>query len=122
MKTALLDCTKKEKPNSSALGAFNVAIASGATEKQASDIASEVTKNTNENISKKAVTTRKLQRVENADKETLKMGIVAFQRVEFKYTFYGKEMTDYLDTKIMRDGSQIVIDGNGFIKAGYRLK
>ena len=35
MKTVLLDCIRKEKPNAVALGAFNAAISSGATEKEA---------------------------------------------------------------------------------------
>ena len=63
----------------------------------------------------------KLQRVENEDKEMLSYGIVAFQLVEFKYEFYGQSMSDVLYTKIMANGDQIVIDGNGFIKAGFIL-
>jgi hypothetical protein len=59
--------------------------------------------------------------VKNTDKKLLKKGIVAFQIVTFIINFYGKEIVDTLDTKIMKDGSQIVIDGNGFIKAGYQL-
>ena len=69
----------------------------------------------------KAIKTTKLQRVENTDIETLGFGIVAFQIVKFEYTFYGSLQTDFLDTKIMKDGRQIVIDGNGFIKAGYEI-
>lgn len=67
------------------------------------------------------MTTTKLQRVENTDKETLAMGIVAFQLVKFEYTFYGNLQSDVIDTKIMSDGSQIVIDGNGFIKGGTQI-
>ena len=69
----------------------------------------------------KAVKTRKLERVENTDKEMLSLGIVAFQLVEFSYSFYGNEQTDIIDTKIMADGRQIVINGNGFIKEGYEI-
>ena len=68
-----------------------------------------------------AIQINKLQKVEIPSSELSNDGIVAFQLVEFKYTFYGKEMSDVLDTKIMENGSQIVIDGNGFIKAGYEL-
>jgi hypothetical protein len=46
-------------------------------------------------------------------------GIVAFQLVEIAYSFYGKVMKEVFDTKIMSDGRQLVIDGNGFIKAGH---
>lgn len=61
---------------------------------------------------------KKLNRVENPDKELLSLGIIAFQMVEIGYSFYGQEMTDTIDTKIMGNGDQIVIDGNGFIPAG----
>lgn len=64
---------------------------------------------------------KKLQRVENTDTETLNKGIIAFQLVQMGYSFYGQSMTDVLDTKIMSNGDQIVIDGNGFIKAGFVL-
>ena len=63
----------------------------------------------------------KLQRVENEDQEMLNMGIVAFQLVRVNYSFYGNQMEDTLDTKIMSDGRQIIIDGNGFIKAGIEI-
>lgn len=69
----------------------------------------------------KSVTITKLQRVENTDAEMLEMGIVAFQMVKFEYIFYGSNQTDFLDTKIMADGRQIVIDGNGFIKEGTEI-
>ncbi len=42
-------------------------------------------------------------------------GIVAFQRVEINYlTFAGIESRIF-DTKIMKDGTQLVIDGNGWV-------
>jgi hypothetical protein len=63
----------------------------------------------------------KLQRVENPDAELLSLGIVAFQLVKISYSFYGKLLTNAFDTKIMSDGSQIVIDGDGFLKSGYQL-
>lgn len=68
-----------------------------------------------------AIKIEKLSRVENTDLEMLKQGIVAFQLVKFTYFFYGTLQTDILDTKIMKDGSQIVIDGNGFIKYGSKI-
>lgn len=63
----------------------------------------------------------KLQRVENPDAELLALGIVAFQLVKISYLFYGKLLTNTFDTKIMSDGAQIVIDGDGFLKSGYQL-
>ena len=63
----------------------------------------------------------KYQKVETTDKRDLAISIIAFQLVKFDVCFYGKLISDVLDTKIMRDGRQIVIDGNGFIPAGYEL-
>ena len=69
----------------------------------------------------KTIKITKLQRVETPDKNDLRIGIVAFQLVNVEINFYGKLITDTLDTKIMKDGRQIVIDGNGFIPEGYEL-
>jgi hypothetical protein len=63
----------------------------------------------------------KLQLVTVTDSDLIKKGIVAVQLVKFEYSFYGSEMEDVIDTKIMKDGRQIVIDGNGFIKAGTEI-
>ncbi len=68
-----------------------------------------------------AIKITKLNKVENTDKELLEKGIVAFQLVRFEYNFYGSNQSDVLDTKIMQDGRQIVIDGNGFIKEGFEI-
>jgi hypothetical protein len=68
-----------------------------------------------------AIKITKLNKVENTDKELLEKGIVAFQLVKFEYNFYGSNQSDVLDTKIMQDGRQIVIDGNGFIKEGFEI-
>jgi hypothetical protein len=68
-----------------------------------------------------AITTKKFTRVENTDTEFLQAGIVAFQLVQISYSFYGQEMNEIFDTKIMNDGKQIVIDGNGFIKSGFQI-
>jgi hypothetical protein len=35
--------------------------------------------------------------------------------------FYGKLIEDFLDTKILKDGRQIVTNGNGYIKAGSEI-
>ena len=64
----------------------------------------------------------KLERVENTDAEFLAMGVVAFQLVKFTYKFFGSETVSILDTKIMKDGKQIVIDGDGFTSAGTEIK
>ena len=68
-----------------------------------------------------AIKITKLNKVENTDKELLEKGIVAFQLVRFEYNFYGSNQSDVLDTKIMQDGRQIVIDGNGFVKEGFEI-
>lgn len=44
-----------------------------------------------------------------------------YQLVEFTINFYGQTLTSILDTKITKEGKQIVIDGDGFIEAGYVL-
>ena len=70
----------------------------------------------------KKVIITKLERVENTDAEFLAMGIVAFQLVKFTYNFYGSETVSILDTKIMKDGRQIVIGGDGFTPDGTEIK
>ena len=70
----------------------------------------------------KAITITRLQKVETTDKRDLRVGIVAFQLVNVEINFYGKIITDTLDTKIMKDGKQIVIDGNGYISAGTEIQ
>ncbi len=69
----------------------------------------------------KALEITKLERVENTDKEMLNQGIVAFQLVKFVVNFFGSKIESILDTKIMSDGRQFVIDGDGFIKQGYEV-
>lgn len=65
---------------------------------------------------------KKFAKVETLDSRDLKAGITAFQLIEYTLNFYGNEITNTLDTKIMEDGRQIVIDGDGFIKAGEEIK
>lgn len=69
----------------------------------------------------KSITLTKYNIVENTDKETLDKGIVAFQLVKFVINFYGNNIENIHNTKIMKDGRQIVIGGCGFIKEGYEL-
>ena len=68
-----------------------------------------------------AIETKKLQIVEVPAEYQKKEGCIAFQMVELTYTFYGKQMTERFDTKILKTGEQIVINGNGFIKDGYKI-
>lgn len=69
----------------------------------------------------KTITANKFNRVENTDAELLNKGIVAFQLVSFEIDFYGNKIETTHDTKIMKDGKQIVIGGCGYIKEGYEL-
>ena len=64
---------------------------------------------------------KKLQIVEVPAQYQKEEGCVAFQMIEMTYSFYGKEIVDYLDTKILANGTQRVINGNGFIKDGYAI-
>ena len=48
-------------------------------------------------------------------------GIAAFQMVEFTIDFYGVQEVFTKDTKILEDGRQFVIDGNGFIEGGFEI-
>ena len=48
-------------------------------------------------------------------------GCVAFQKIKAEYSFYGSKRTDIFDTKILANGDQFVIDGNGFIKSGTKI-
>jgi hypothetical protein len=48
-------------------------------------------------------------------------GCVAFQMVKLTYSFYGKVMTSIYDTKILNNGEQMVINGDGFIKDGFLI-
>lgn len=64
----------------------------------------------------------KLQKVEVPTEFQKEEGCVAFQLVKVVINFYGKLIEDVLDTKILKDGTQIVINGNGYIQAGYKIK
>ena len=62
------------------------------------------------------------QNLVKLSKEEQYNGIVAFQFVKITYSFYGRIMEEMHDTKIMEDGKQLVINGNGFIPAGFEIK
>ena len=68
----------------------------------------------------KTVTVNRMARVE-APEEFKAEGVVAFQIVKFEINFYGSIVETEHDTKIMEDGRQIVIDGCGFIPAGFEV-
>lgn len=63
----------------------------------------------------------KLQKVEVPAEYQKEEGCIAFQLIKVVIDFYGKLIEDVLDTKILQDGRQIVITGNGYIKAGYEI-
>lgn len=62
----------------------------------------------------------RLQRVK-AIPENKAIGIEAFQRVRFTFNYFGTVQSFILDTKIMNNGDQIVIDGNGWVKGGTKI-
>ncbi len=68
-----------------------------------------------------AIQTKKLQRVDVPTEYQQEEGCIAFQMVEITYNFYGKQMSETFDTKILADGRQLVISGNGFIKDNFQL-
>jgi hypothetical protein len=70
---------------------------------------------------KTAIKIEKLQITEVPVNYQKEEGCIAFQMVKFTYVFYGKEMTDFLDTKILKNGKQIVCGGNGFINHGFEI-
>lgn len=47
--------------------------------------------------------------------------VVGFQMIRYTLTFFGKVIEGVLDTKIMQDGSQVVIDGDGYLKEGTNI-
>ena len=68
-----------------------------------------------------AIQTKKFQKVEVPVEYQKEEGCVAFQMIELTYSFYGKQMTETFDTKILKNGDQIIISGNGFIKDGFKI-
>ena len=68
----------------------------------------------------KSVTVNKMSLVSLTEDQKFD-GIVAFQMCEFVISFFGKTIVSILDTKITEDGKQVVIDGDGYIPAGYEV-
>jgi len=68
---------------------------------------------------KNAIEIKKLNLVQVPAEFQKEEGCVAFQMVQLTYSFYGKVMTEYFDTKILANGTQYVINGNGFIKDNF---
>ena len=68
-----------------------------------------------------AVKIEKLQKTDVPTEFQKEEGCVSFQKVRIQYEFYGKEMVEIFDTKILPNGSQFIIDGNGFIKSGMQI-
>lgn len=48
-------------------------------------------------------------------------GIVAFQLVDYSFNFFGTVVTGRFDSKIMENGQQFVIGGDGFIEHGLEI-
>lgn len=69
----------------------------------------------------KTITTTKINRVEDLPAEFTAEGIVAFEMVKFEINYFGNVIETTHDTKVMKDGRQIVIGGCGFIPEGYTL-
>ena len=69
----------------------------------------------------KAIELIKGSKVFTPCKDDQKRGIIAFQLVTFKINFYGRVIESTHDTKIMKDGKQLVIGGCGYIKEGYEV-
>ena len=67
----------------------------------------------------KKIETKKLTKVQVPAGEY--EDVSAFQLVEFTINFFGHIESFVLDTKIMNDGSQFVVGGNGFIADGYQV-
>lgn len=57
----------------------------------------------------------------DAPLEFKEKGIVAFQVVKFTFEYFGKQLECEHDTKIMQDGKQYVIGGDGFIREGFEV-
>lgn len=70
----------------------------------------------------KSIEFTKYAMVENEDAEFIAQGIIAFQLVKFVVDFYGQKIESVHDTKIMKDGRQFVIGGDGFIPNEYEVK
>jgi len=66
---------------------------------------------------------KRLERVEanQNDEFYKKAGIVAFQLVEITFHGLEKPSKQIHDTKILKDGRQIIINGDGFVREGLDI-
>lgn len=69
----------------------------------------------------KALEIKKGQLVEVPAEYQKEEGCIAFQIVEISFMFYGVKKTESYDTKILHNGKQQVINGDGFIKDGFTI-
>jgi len=67
------------------------------------------------------LTIKRLHRVETPNPIDHKKGIVSFQLVDTTIYFYGHKVEQRFDTRIMKDGSQFVLNGSGFIPSGTEI-
>jgi hypothetical protein len=68
----------------------------------------------------KNITITKRAKVQ-APEEFQRVGIVAFQVVDFVIDYFSNKIECSHDTKIMEDGRQFVIGGDGFISSGFEV-
>ena len=68
-----------------------------------------------------AIQIKKLQRVDVPTEYQKEEGCIAFQKVEITFGFYSAKRTQIYDTKILANGKQVVISGDGFIKDGFSI-
>lgn len=47
--------------------------------------------------------------------------VVAFQLIDFEINFFGAIQKFTLDSRILKDGSQYILNGNGWIKSGFKI-
>jgi hypothetical protein len=69
----------------------------------------------------KKIKITKLQRVDIPVEHQKEEGCIAYQNIKVVINFYGNLTEDILDTKILEDGRQVVIGGNGYIEDGYEI-
>jgi hypothetical protein len=69
----------------------------------------------------KTILTKKHNKVEVPAQYQKEEGCIAFQLVTFTINFFGKVIEFTEDTKILENGKQIVVNGNGYINRGYEL-
>lgn len=56
------------------------------------------------------------------DEDYKREGIVGFQLITITFDYFGSQQESTYDTKILKDGRQFVINGDGFIDDGFEIK